>query len=247
VNSALRANGACVVPPNYQEIAKMIDHSMLTPSLTDRELERGCELAVRYDVASVCLMPYFLPRCVAVLRGSDVKASTTIGFPHGGHKTAVKMYEAEQAMADGADELDVVVNVSKVVSGDLAYVQDELAQLTALCHAHNRKIKVIFENSYLDRDAKIALCRICGEIQADWVKTSTGYASTGATLDDLELMRAHTPASVQLKASGGIRTLEVVLAARARGVSRVGTSRTAEILDECKRSSQPPAAPLSSS
>jgi deoxyribose-phosphate aldolase len=233
--------------PNYQEVAKMIDHSLLTPSLTDRELERGCELAVRYDVASVCLMPYFLPRCVAVLRGSDVKASTTIGFPHGGHKTEVKMYEAERAMADGAEELDVVVNVSKVVSGDFGYVRDELAAVTDLCHAHGRKIKVIFENSYLDREAKIALCRICGQIGADWVKTSTGYASTGATLDDLELMRAHTPASVQLKASGGIRTLEVVLAARARGVSRVGTSRTSDILDECRRSSQPPTSAATSS
>jgi deoxyribose-phosphate aldolase len=228
------------VPHAYREIAKMIDHSMLTPSLTDRELERGCELAVRYDVASVCLMPYYLPRCVAVLRGSDVKASTTIGFPHGGHKTVVKLFEAERAMEDGAEELDVVVNVSKVVSGDFAYVSAELAELTRLCHAHGRKIKVIFENSYLERDAKIALCRIAGEINADWVKTSTGYASTGATLDDLELMRAHTPPAVQLKASGGIRTLDVVLAARARGVSRVGTSRTADILDEVRRASQPP-------
>jgi len=219
----------------YEDIAKMIDHSLLNPSLTDKELERGCQLGLDYGCASVCIMPYYLKRCAEILRGSTVKPSTTIGFPHGGHTTAVKLAEAKQALADGAEELDMVVNISKVVSGDWAYVRQDVQAVIDLTHAHGQKVKVIFENCYLKDEHKIRLCEICGELGADWVKTSTGYGSGGATIADLKLMRAHSPAHVQVKAAGGVRDLDKLLEVRALGVTRVGASRTAEILEECKR------------
>jgi len=180
-------------------------------------------------------MPYYLRRCAEILRGSTVKPSTTIAFPHGGHTTAIKVAEAKQALEDGGEELDMVVNISKVLSGDWAYVRQDLKAVIDLTHDHGQKIKVIFENCYLKDEHKIRLCEICGELQADWVKTSTGYGSGGATLEDLKLMRAHSPAHVQVKAAGGVRDLDTLLQVRALGVTRVGASRTAAILEECKR------------
>jgi deoxyribose-phosphate aldolase len=220
---------------SYSAIAKMIDHSLLQPTLTDDELEAGCRLALEYDVASVCIKPYYLRRCAEMLRGSTVKASTTIGFPHGGHTTAMKLKEAEDALNDGGEELDAVVNVGKVLSGDWEYVRSEIAQLTRLTHDRGQKIKVIFENCFLSDEHKIRLCEICGEANVDWVKTSTGYGSGGATHDDLRLMRKHSPPHVQVKAAGGVRTLDALLEVRALRVSRVGASRTAEMLDECRQ------------
>jgi deoxyribose-phosphate aldolase len=219
----------------YSDIAKMIDHSLLNPVLTDRELEQGCRLAVEYDVASVCIMPYSLKRCAEILQGSTVQASTTIGFPHGGHTTAVKVAETRQALADGGQELDMVVNISKVLSGDWEYVRSDIAAVIDLTHEHGQKVKVIFENCYLNDEQKVRLCEICGQLGADWVKTSTGYGTGGATIEDLKLMRRHSPAGVQVKAAGGVRDLDRLLEVRALGVTRVGASRTAEMLDECKR------------
>jgi deoxyribose-phosphate aldolase len=220
---------------DYKAIAKMIDHSLLNPSLTTLELEEGCALAVRYDVASVCILPYYLARCAELLARTTVNASTTIGFPHGGHTTAIKLAEARQALDDGGQELDVVINISKARSGDWQYICDELEQLAECIHAREAKIKVIFENAYLDDASKIRLCEICGEIGADWVKTSTGYAPSGATLPDLELMRKYSPASIQVKAAGGIRDLDALLTVRAIGVSRVGATRTQAMLEECRK------------
>ncbi len=213
----------------------MIDHSLLNPTLTDRELEDGCDLAVRYNVASICIVPYYLARGVELLSGSTVLATTTIGFPHGGHTTAIKLAEVRQALRDGGQELDAVVNISKVRSGDWRYVRDELLTLAQATHASGAKIKVIFENAYLDDAAKIRLCEICAEIGADWVKTSTGYAPSGATIADLELMRKHSPPHVQVKAAGGVHDLDTLLAIRAIGVSRVGTRSTASILEEMRK------------
>jgi deoxyribose-phosphate aldolase len=220
---------------DYLAIAKMIDHSLLNPTLTTDELEAGIALALRYNTASVCILPYYLSRCAELLAGSTVNASTTIGFPHGGHRTSIKMAEAQQALKDGGQELDVVINISKARSGDWKYVQEELAELTQLIHSAGQKIKVIFENAYQDDAAKIRLCEICGEIGVDWVKTSTGYAPSGATIADLELMRKHSPARVQVKAAGGIRDLDAMLAVRAIGVSRVGATRTESMLEEGRR------------
>ncbi len=219
----------------YADIAGMIDHSLLNPTLTVADLEAGCALARDYGVASVCIMPYYLARCAEILAGSPVKASTTIGFPHGGHTTAVKVAEARQALADGGQELDMVVNLSQVLSGNWDYVCADIRAVVDVTHAAGARVKVIFENCYLEDEHKIRLCEICGELGADWVKTSTGYGSGGATHDDLRLMRKHAPPQVQVKAAGGIRTLDALLEVRALGVTRVGATRTAEMLDECKR------------
>ncbi|MCA1947425.1 MAG: deoxyribose-phosphate aldolase [Armatimonadetes bacterium] len=219
----------------YADVAKMIDHSLLNPTLTVAQLEEGCRLAREYDVASVCIMPHYLARCAEILAGSTVQPSTTIGFPHGGHTTEVKLAEVRRALQDGGTELDMVVNISRVLSGDWDYVASEIRALTEATHAGGAKIKVIFENCYLDRDQKIRLCEICGEAGVDWVKTSTGYGTGGATDEDLRLMREHSPASVQVKAAGGVRDLDRLLQVRALGVTRCGATRTKEILDEARR------------
>lgn len=203
--------------------------------MTVEELEKGCKLALAYDVASVCIMPYSLRRCADLLAGSTVKASTTIGFPHGGHTTAVKVAEAMQALKDGGQELDMVINISKALSSDWDYVRADIGAVIDVTHAAGQKVKVIFENCYLTDAQKIKLCAICGELNADWVKTSTGYGTGGATYEDLKLMRLHAPAHVQVKAAGGVRTLDALLAVRELGVTRSGATRTAEMLDECKK------------
>ena len=207
----------------------------VNPVLTDREMEAGCLLAREYDVASACVKPYWTRRCAELLAGSTVQPGAVIGFPHGGHKTAVKLAEAQQALADGGTELDMVVNIGKVLSEDWAYVRDEIQAVTRLTHEGNGIVKVIFENFYLRDAHKIRLCEICGEVGADFVKTSTGYAGGGATMEDLKLMRKHAPPRVRVKAAGGIRTLDALLEVRAIGVSRSGATRTAEMLNECKK------------
>lgn len=219
----------------YSDLAKMIDHSLLNPTLTVDDLESGIQLALAYDVASVCILPYYLKRCAERLAGSTVMPSTTIGFPHGGHTSSIKLAEAERAIEDGCRELDMVVNISKVLSGDWDYVRNDIAGVIGAAHAAGRKVKVIFENCYLQNDQKIRLCEICGELRADWVKTSTGYGTGGATHEDLKLMRAHAPAHVQVKAAGGVRDYAGLLAVRELGVTRCGASRTKEILDAARR------------
>lgn len=219
----------------YLDIAKMIDHSLLNPTLTAEDLEQGIRLALDYDTASVCIFPYYLERCAGMLRGSAVKASTTIGFPHGAHTTAVKVAEAKQALAGGGQELDMVVNISAALSGDWRYVREDLAAVIGAAHDGGAKVKVIFENCYLKDEQKIRLCEICGELRADWVKTSTGYAPGGATMEDLALMRKHSPPYVQVKAAGGIRDLDALLRVREIGVTRSGATRTAAMLDECRQ------------
>lgn len=220
---------------DYRDISKMIDHSLLNPTLTWEQLEAGCRLAVAYDVASVCILPYALPRCVELLAESSVAPSTTIGFPHGGHTTAVKRAEAEQAVADGCQELDMVANISQVLSGKWDDARRDIAAVIEVAHAAGRKVKVIFENCYLQDEHKIRLCEICGDLSADWVKTSTGYGTGGATLEDLKLMREHSPPGVQVKAAGGVRDMDRLLEVRALGVSRIGASRTQAMLDDCRQ------------
>ena len=218
----------------YTDISKMIDHSLLNPTLTKQAMEAGIQLALAYDVASVCILPYAMKMCSGLLKGSTVKASTTIGFPHGGHTTAIKQAEASQAIADGCEELDMVVNISQVLSGNWEYVRDDIRAVIEIAHAADQKVKVIFENCYLNDEQKITLCEICSELKADWVKTSTGYGTSGATPDDLKLMRKHSAPEVQVKAAGGVRTYDALLEVRELGVTRCGASRTKEMLDECR-------------
>lgn len=218
----------------YSDIAKMIDHSLLNPILTQEELESGCRLAKEYDVASVCILPYYLRRAAEILKGSSVAASTTIGFPHGGQSTATKAFETRLALEDGGQELDMVVNISAVLSGDWDYVRKDIEAVIRPTHDQGQRVKVIFENCYLADAHKIRLCEICGELNADWVKTSTGYGVGGAVDPDLILMRKHSPSHVQVKAAGGVRTLDRLLEIRALGVTRSGATRTKEILDDLR-------------
>jgi deoxyribose-phosphate aldolase len=218
----------------YLDIAKMLDHSLLQPTLTDAELEQGCRLARHYDVASVCIKPYAVRQAAGWLAGSTVAVGTTVGFPHGGHVTAVKVSEAEQALADGATELDMVVNIGKVLGKNWRYVAEDIRAVVEAAHQRRALVKVIFENCFLADEHKEQLCRTCGEVGADFVKTSTGYGAAGAVDDDLRLMRRCAPAHVQVKAAGGVRTFERLLAVRALGVARIGATATRAILDECK-------------
>lgn len=223
-----------MAPVTLAELAKMFDHSLLQPQLTDAELERGILLARELNVASVCIKPYGVRLAAKLLAGSTVQASTTIGFPHGGHRPEIKVAESEIALADGATELDMVVNIGKVLSGEWNYVAHDIDGVVSVAHSAGAKVKVIFENALLKDEHKIELCRICGELRADWVKTSTGYAESGATIPDLQLMRRHSPAWVQVKAAGGVRTFETLLQVREVGVTRVGATATKAILDDAK-------------
>lgn len=218
----------------YADVAKMIDHSLLNPTMTVQDLESGIQLAIDYDVASVCILPYYLKRCSQRLAGTTVQPSTTIGFPHGGHTTAIKRAEALRAIDDGCQELDMVVNISQVLSLQWDAVREDIAAVIDVAHAAQRKVKVIFENCYLQNEHKIQLCKICSELNADWVKTSTGYGTGGATIDDLKLMREQAAPHVQVKAAGGVRDLTTLLQVRALGVSRCGASRTRDMLDEAR-------------
>lgn len=218
----------------YEDISRMIDHSLLKPSLNFEDFEAGCRMAIVYKTGSVCIQPHYLKRCAEILKGSGVVASTVVGFPHGGHCTSTKVAEARQALADGGEELDLVCNISRVLSGDWDYVIADLRAVIELTHAAGQKVKVIFENCYLDDIQKIRLCGICTELKADWVKTSTGYGTGGATMADLRLMRKHAGPNVQVKAAGGVRDMDAVLQCREIGVTRIGASITQAMLDECR-------------
>ncbi len=218
----------------YDLIAKRIDHSLLQPTLTEEEMESGCRVAAEYGVASVCIKPFAVPLASRLLRGTGVEVGTTIGFPHGGHATSVKVYESKQAMDDGATELDMVVNIGQVLGGHWSAVASDVKAVVDAAHERDAVVKVIFENCYLTDEQKVQLCRICGEVGADYVKTSTGYGTGGATHEDLILMRKSSPPTVKLKAAGGVRTLDQAIAVVELGCDRFGASKTAEILDELK-------------
>lgn len=220
---------------DYRTIAQMLDHALLRPTDTDAAMTAGCRAAREHGVATVCIKPYAVRLCAAILQGSDVLTSTVVGFPHGGHGTATKLHEIDDAIADGARELDVVVNIGKVLDEDWPFVEGEIAALTRRCHDGGCLIKVIFENCYLEDRHKLALCRVCSAAGVDFVKTSTGFGSGGATVADVRLMRAACPDAVRIKASGGIRTLADVLALREAGADRVGTSSSFPILAEWER------------
>lgn len=227
------------------DLAKMIDHSLLHPTLSDAEIRAGCALARRYDVASACVKPYSIPLAREALAGSGVKVCAVIGFPHGNSTTGIKVVEAESAVLAGAVEIDMVVNVGKVLGGDWVYVRQEITMINSVVVAAGGILKVIFENDYLKEEHIVRLCAVCGEIGVAFVKTSTGYGFVkqasgdynyrGATSEHLRLMRQHCPASVQIKAAGGVRTLDDLLRVRSLGVTRVGATATASILDEARR------------
>lgn len=217
-----------------RDIAKTLDHSTLQPFLTEDDIRKGCDIALQYDTATVCARPGDMPLVVKLLSGSDVKPCTVIGFPHGAHHTAVKVFEAERALDDGCRELDMVLNIGRMLHGEEAYVQDEIAALAQAAHARNALLKVILETCYLSDEQKKIACRLSEAAGADFVKTSTGYGSSGATVADVRLMRAAVSEKVSVKASGGIRTLDMVLACRNAGATRCGVSATVKIMEEAK-------------
>ena len=227
-------------------IARLIDHSLLHPTLTDEALRAGCDLAKKYQVASVCIKPYAVPLAQEVLKESEVAVGTVVGFPHGGNRIETKVKEAEMACDDGATELDMVLNIGKVLSQDWNYVAAEIRELSAVARRRQAILKVIFENDFLTHDEyKVELCRLCNSFPVDFVKTSTGfgfvkqpeglYAYAGATDHDLELMRRECSPRIQIKAAGGVRTLDDVLKVVKLGVTRVGATATEAILTEAIR------------
>ena len=213
-----------------RDIAKTIDHSLLRPELDDRFVEDGCRLAAKYDVASVCVPPVHVKRARAILEGTDVAVGTVIGFPHGYATTAGKVNEARIALADGATELDMVIQIGALKSGRDADVQADIKAVVDVAHAAGAIVKVIFENAYLTDDEKIRACRLTEAAGGDFVKTSTGFAPSGATHDDLRLMRASTSPHIQVKAAGGVRTLDALLAVMELGVTRIGATATETII-----------------
>jgi len=230
----------------YEQLAKMIDHSLLHPTMTDQELEDGCRLAATYGVASVCIKPCAVRRAAELLRGSGVLVGCVIGFPHGSSTTESKRYETELACRDGANEVDMVVNIGKALGGDFDYVERDVKAVCDEAHTHGAQVKVIFENDFMPNDEiKVTLCRICERAGADWVKTSTGYGFVkqedgnynykGATEHDLALMRANVSAKVQVKAAGGVRDLDGLIKVRDLGGSRCGATATAAMLDDYRR------------
>ena len=215
-----------------RDIAKTIDHSLLRPELDDDFVEAGCRLAAKYDVASVCVRPADVKRAKALLAGTDVAVGTTIGFPHGNHLTETKVFEARKALEDGATELDMVIQIAALKSGRDADVQADIEAIVDVAHPAGAIVKVIFENAYLTDDEKIRACHLAEAAGADFVKTSTGFAASGATHDDLRLMRANTSPHIQIKAAGGVRTLDALLAVMELGVTRIGATATATIIED---------------
>ena len=218
----------------YRDVAKTIDHSLLRPELDDAFVEEGCRLAAEYHVASVCVRPADVVRAAAILAGTDVAVGTTIGFPHGNHLTETKVFEARRALADGATELDMVIQIGALKSGRDADVQADIAAVVEVAHAAGAIVKVIFENAYLTDDEKVRACHLTEAAGGDFVKTSTGFAPSGATHEDLALMRRSVSPHIQVKAAGGVRTLDALLEVMALGVTRVGATATKAMLDDFK-------------
>ena len=213
-----------------RDIAKTIDHSLLRPELDDAFVEDGCRLAAKYDVASVCVRPADVARARAILEGTDVAVGTTIGFPHGNHTTEIKVVEARRALADGATELDMVIQIGALKSGRDADVEADIRAVVEEAHAAGAIVKVIFENAYLTDDEKVRACHLTEAAGGDFVKTSTGFAPTGATHDDLRLMRANTSPRIGVKAAGGVRTLDAMIEVMNLGVTRIGATATEAII-----------------
>jgi deoxyribose-phosphate aldolase len=233
---------------NYSilQIAKMIDHSLLHPTMTDADLIAGCELAKKYDVATVCIKPYFVKQAIELLKDSDVAVCTVVGFPHGSSTIQQKVTETRQACKDGATEIDMVVNIGKVLSEDWRYIKKEINAVLKESHKYGAILKVIFENDFLPKDKfKIKLCKICSIVGVEFIKTSTGYGYNkqangdynykGATEHDLLLMRKYADEKVQIKAAGGVRTLDGLLQVINLGVTRLGATATATIIEDAKK------------
>lgn len=217
-----------------KEVASMINHSLLRPDMGHDEVVQDCKFCIEYDVGSVCCKPHHVSLCKSVLDGSSVKISSGVSFPHGNSTTAVKVAEAEQAMDDGADELDLVMPIGHVKSGDWDYVKQDVKAVVDAAHKRNVIVKVIFENALLTREEIVTCCTVCEEVGADFVKTSTGYGPSGSKLEDVRLMRETCSPAVEVKAAGGIRTLTQFLEMLDAGAVQQGTRSTKVIIEEAR-------------
>lgn len=215
-----------------RDIAQMIDHSLLRPNLTDEDILEGCRLAQKYEIASVCVRPSDVKLAKDALRGSSVLVTTVVGFPHGAHTTATKLFEANEAIKDGATEIDVVINIGKLLSRDYDYVERELKAIIDMAHSRGVAVKVILENCYLTDELKVKACEICTRVRADYVKTSTGFGPGGATITDIQLMRQSVGPHVKIKAAGGVRTFDAAIGVRNAGCARFGATATEAIMKE---------------
>ena len=213
----------------------MIDHAVLKPTQTERDVVDACTLALRWHIASVCVKPFYVPVTARLLKDSGVLTSTVIGFPHGGQSPEVKVATATTALHDGATELDMVINIGALIDKDYATIEREVALVVGLAHASEAQVKVILETGYLDDAQKAIAAQIAAAAGADYVKTSTGFGPEGATVEDVRLLRQVVGPDMGVKASGGIRTLDDALALIAAGATRLGTSSTVEILTELRR------------
>lgn len=218
-----------------QDVANVIDHSLLQPDITVRELKEGCETAQKYHCVSVCVRPSDLEIAAKELKDTDILVTTVIGFPHGTTTTKTKVCETIDAVENKAKEVDMVLNICRLKSGEWDYVRRDIAEVVKAAHQGGALVKVILENYYLSREEKIRACQICGEVEADYVKTSSGYAAGGATLEDLRLMRRYSPNQMKIKAAGGVRNLDQALAIMATGTVRIGTRATVEIMEEARK------------
>ena len=219
----------------YEDFARLIDHSLVRPELTGGQVLEGLELAKRYGVASVSVRPCDMDLAVRTLQGSPVKPGSVAGFPHGSQNTSTKLFEARDLLRRGAREIDMVIAISSLLSREFQHVQTELSQMSEACHKEGAVLKVILENAYLTDELKIIACRCCERAEVDFVKTSTGFAPSGYTLADVKLMRKYLPEEIGVKAAGGLRTVDQVLEVYEAGCSRIGSTRTAEFLDEWKK------------
>ena len=221
--------------PRYskEKIAKTIDHSLLKPEMTRAQVAEGCEIARHYAVASVCCKPSDVAFCAELLRGSGVEVGTVVGFPHGSSTTETKVFETKQALQDGATEIDLVLNIGKLKSGLFDEVKDDIAAVVDA--AQGRIVKVILENAYLTDDEKVKACQLCEAAGAHYVKTSSGYAPSGATIDDVKLMRASVSPHIKVKSAGGVRTLDALIEMIDAGVERSGATTTNVMLDEYEK------------
>jgi len=223
-------------PPllHYQDLAQLVDHSLVKPELTDVQVLEGLDLAKRYEVACVSVRPCDIDVAVRTLQGSNVKPGSVAGFPHGSQSTSTKLFETRELLRRGAKEIDMVIAISKMLSREFQFVQTELTQMAETCHKEGAILKVIIETGYLTDELKIIACRCCERAEVDFVKTSTGFAPASYTIDDLKLLRKYLPEEIGVKAAGGLRCVDDVMRVYEAGSSRIGTTSTAVILDEWK-------------
>lgn len=217
-----------------KEFNKIFDHTILKPYTTEEDLKKVCDEAIKYGFCSVAVNTGMVANCAEFLKDSDVLVDAAVGFPLGITTIDCKVRETEEAIKNGADEIDYVINIGKIKQGDTNYIKEEMEKIVSVCRKNNVTSKVIFENCYLTDEEKVILCKIASEVRPDYIKTSTGFGPSSATFEDVKLMRENVSADIKVKAAGGVRNLESCLAMLEAGAERIGCSNSSDIADEYK-------------